>query len=109
MNTADLLPRFKRYLGEDDAEQYPDALLLDLLEDAAAEILSRLYPYHDIKTRELPVRYRRKTLEIAVYLLNRMGVEGQDVHSESGIRREYESAGIPESMLIDIVPLVGCS
>lgn len=68
-------------------------------------ILNRLYPYHDIT--ELPARYENKCVEIAVYLLNKRGAEGETSHTENGITRMYENANIPKSMLSDITPRVG--
>jgi len=46
-------------------------------------------------------------LEIATYLLNKRGAEGQTAHSENGISRSYESADVPSSMLNQIVPHCG--
>jgi hypothetical protein len=46
-------------------------------------------------------------VEIAAYLLNKRGAEGQTSHSENGISRGYESGSIPESMLSDVLPFVG--
>ena len=48
-----------------------------------------------------------KQIEIAVYLYNKQGAEGQTAHSENGISRTYESADVPESMLRGIAPFVG--
>lgn len=45
-------------------------------------------------------------LEIAVYLYNKVGIEGQVAHRELDITRTYESAGIPASMLSDVTPFV---
>ena len=36
-----------------------------------------------------------KQIEIAVYLYNKQGAEGQTAHSENGISRTYESADVP--------------
>ena len=56
---------------------------------------------------DVPRRYGYLQCEIANYLLNRRGSEGQLVHTENGINRTYEKADVPESMLSEIIPHVG--
>lgn len=80
--------------------------LLAYLSLAAEIVLNRCYPFDDEK-KEVPNRYSRKQLEIACYLLNKRGAEGQLSHTENGISRSYESASVPESMLKDITPFCG--
>ena len=98
------LSTLKVLLGVTDTSE--DQLLLTFLSLAEEKILERLYPY-DGEKNELPQRYNGKQLEIAVYLYNKQGAEGQTVHSENGISRTYESADVPESMLRGIAPFVG--
>ena len=100
----DKLSTLKVLLGVTDTSE--DQLLLTFLSLAEEKILERLYPY-DGEKKELPQRYNGKQLEIAVYLYNKQGAEGQTVHSENGISRTYESADVPESMLRGIAPFVG--
>jgi hypothetical protein len=83
-----------------------DALLLTLLSISAQKILDRVYPY-DSTVTEVPNRYAMKQVEIAVYLYNKRGAEGQTSHSENGINRTYESADVPESLMRGITPHVG--
>ena len=99
----DKLQTLKTLIGEDDSE---DDQLLTLLSLAECKILERLYPY-DHSKETLPTRYVGKQIEIAVYLYNKQGAEGQTAHSENGISRTYESADVPESMLRGIAPFVG--
>jgi len=99
----DKLQTLKLLTGATDSE---DDLLLALLSLAEGKILERLYPY-DHSKETLPARYVGKQIEIAVYLYNKQGAEGQTVHSENGISRTYESADVPESMLRGIAPFVG--
>ena len=99
----DQLQTLKTLIGVDDSE---DDLLLTLLSLAEGKILERLYPY-DHSKETLPTRYVGKQIEIAVYLYNKQGAEGQITHSENGISRTYESADVPESMLRGIAPFVG--
>lgn len=83
-----------------------DTLLSFFLNSAKQKILDRLYPFDSTKT-ELPSRYGLKAVEIAVYLYNKQGSEGEIVHNENGMNRTYESADVPASMLRGIVPFVG--
>jgi hypothetical protein len=83
-----------------------DALLLTLLSISAQKILDRVYPY-DSTVTEVPNRYAIKQVEIAVYLYNKRGAEGQTAHNENGISRTYESADVPESLMRGITPFVG--
>jgi len=88
------------------AEEDEDLLLLALLNISGQKILDRVYPYnHTID--EVPTRYEVKQLEIATYLYNKRGAEGQTVHNENGINRTYESADVPESLMRGITPFVG--
>ena len=99
----DKLQTLKLLTGATDSE---DGLLLALLSLAEGKILERLYPY-DHSKETLPTRYVGKQIEIAVYLYNKQGAEGQTAHSENGISRTYESADVSESMLRGIAPFVG--
>ena len=99
------LNQLKILLGKqgDDSE---DDLLLMLLTLSGQKILDRVYPYDD-SIKEVPSRYATKQVEIAVYLYNKRGAEGQISHSENGISRAYESADVPESLMKGLTPYVG--
>ena len=93
-------------VGQPNAGEWTDDVLLSYLAIAGRKILSRAYPYDDTVT-EIPRRYGYLQCEIATYLLNKRGAEGQTAHSENGVSRSYGSADVPESMLREIVPHVG--
>lgn len=76
------------------------------LEIANRAVLNKVYPFDNTKTT-VPAKYEYIILEIACYLINKRGAEGQLSHKENGIDRTYESSSIPPSMLNDIVPYVG--
>lgn len=80
-----------------------DSLLSVYLSLAASKILLKAYPYDSTKT-EVPLQYAQLQCEIAVYLYNKRGAEGQSYHSENGINRAYENADIPKSMLASVIP-----
>ncbi len=96
----DKLTKLRLIVGANASE---DELLLMYLADAERAILNRLYPMGDDEA-ELPPRYDSRAVEIAVYLYNKRGAEGELSHSENGITRTYENGSVPASMLSDIVP-----
>ena len=102
MTQAEKLQLLKALVGESDTEE----VLLTYLNIAGRKILNRAYPYGTDET-EVPSRYDFLQCEIAAYLLNKRGAEGQTSHSENGISRSYESADVPESMLGAVTPMVG--
>ena len=89
-----------------DAEGWSDEVLIAYLAIAGQKILNRAYPYDDTVT-DVPRRYGYLQCEIAAYLLNKRGAEGEISHSENGISRTYENADVPDSMLSDVIPHCG--
>ena len=102
MTQVEKLKLLKAMVGESDT----DGVLLAYLDIAGGKILNRAYPYGTDET-EVPTRYDFLQCEIAAYLLNKRGAEGQTSHSENGISRSYESADVPDSMLGAVTPMVG--
>ena len=102
MTQEEKLQLLKALVGESDTEE----VLLAYLNIAGRKILNRAYPYGTDETT-VPTRYDFLQCEIAAYLLNKRGAEGQTAHSENGISRSYESADVPESMLGAVTPMVG--
>ena len=88
------------------AEGWSDDVLQTYLTIAGQKIINRAYPY-DVSVTEVPRRYGYLQCEIAAYLLNKRGAEGETSHSENGISRSYESADVPDSMLSDVIPHCG--
>lgn len=76
--------------------------LIVCLDLAGSAIVNRCYPFDSEKP--VPPKYYARQVEIAAYLVNKQGAEGEISHNENGISRSYESASIPESMLKDITP-----
>jgi hypothetical protein len=102
MTQAEKVQLLKAMVGESDTEE----VLLAYLDIAGNKIINRAYPYGTDEA-EVPARYNFLQCEIAAYLLNKRGAEGQTGHSENGISRSYESADVPESMLGTVTPMVG--
>lgn len=86
-----------------------DSLVLSTYLNAAGEaIINRVYPYaKDDEELTVPRKYHGLQVEIAAYMINKRGAEGQIQHIENGIHRNYGSADIPDDMLSRIVPYVG--
>lgn len=83
-----------------------ETLINAYLDIAAQKILARAYPFDDSVT-EVPLKYRLLQCEVAAYLINKRGAEGQTGHTENEISRTYENADVPESMLSVITPKCG--
>ena len=102
MTQTEKLQLLKAMVGESDTEE----VLLAYLNIAGRKILNRAYPYGTEET-DVPSRYDFLQCEIAAYLLNKRGAEGQTSHSENGISRAYESADVPESLIGAVMPFCG--
>lgn len=106
MSNEEKLILLKSMIGQvDDSENWTDDILLTYLKVAGQKILRRAYPYKDAE--EVPNKYNVLQCEIAIYLLNKRGAEGETSHSENGISRSYEDADVPESMLSAVTPYCG--
>lgn len=92
----------KAMAGDSDS----DATLSTYLMLAGQKIINKAYPY-DSSITEVPARYQTLQVEIAAYMLNKRGAEGQTGHTENGITRQYENADVPSSMLKSVVPCCG--
>lgn len=103
MTEQEMLDMLKSMVGNED-----DTVLSTYLTLAGEAIISRTYPYaKDEEELTVPRKYQTLQVEIAAYMLNKRGAEGQISHSENGISRNFGSADIPNDMLSRIVPHVG--
>lgn len=84
-----------------------DDVLLSYLGLARQLILNRMYPYHNTENAKVPARYETLQIELAAYMLNKRGAEGETQHIENGIHRNFGEAYVPSSMLFQIVPMCG--
>ena len=101
MTNKEKISVLRLMVGNEDDEILSTYLML-----AGKKILSRAYPYDDTVSN-VPYQYEALQLEIAAYLINKRGAEGQTAHSENGISRTYENADVPSSMLKSITPHCG--
>ena len=103
--TSDLRKAVSIELGTD---RYDTDVIDHYLAVAEVAIIERLWPFRDDLTWEdVPSKYHVTAVQIAVYLINKRGAEGETQHTESGASHTYSSAGIPEAMLRGVTPYVG--
>ena len=106
MERAEKLKLLCTMVGQTDDTNWTDEVLLAYLDIAGRAIIARAYPFKNEVT-EVPEKYNTLQCEIATYLLNKRGAEGETSHSENGISRSYENASIPESMLKTVTAFCG--
>ena len=99
MTEPEKISMVKAMTGETD-----EATVLAYLNIAGSKICRKAYPFAETEMN-VPPKYDSTQVEIAVYLLNKRGAEGQTAHSENGISRTYENADIPASLLREVVPM----
>ncbi len=102
MTDEEKLQMLKQIVGEG----YPESMLSTYLTLAAQKIIRRAYPYDNTVTA-VPSQYEALQVEIAAYLIEKRGAEGETAHSENGISRTYESADVPESLIGSVTPYCG--
>ena len=101
MTNEEKLVMLKSMTGETD-----DDVLSTYLTLAKSVVLSKAYPY-GTGEEEIPVMYESTQVEIAAYMLNKRGAEGETAHSENGVSRSYEDGDLPPTLLRRITPMVG--
>lgn len=102
MTNEEKITTLKAMVGNSDSDEVLSTYLLL----AGRKIINRAYPY-DSSVTEVPSEYETLQCEIAAYMLNKRGAEGQIQHTENGISRQYENADIPSSMLKPVTPHCG--
>ena len=103
MSDTEKLIMLRVMVGDNGSLEWSDDVLLTYLTIAGRKIINRAYPFRE-DVDIVPKRYGILQCEIACYLLNKRGAEGETSHSENGISRAYGSADVPESMLSDVIP-----
>ena len=82
-----------------------DDVLGFFLDMAGYKILNKMYPFKTEYTGlDIPAKYDMIQLNVAIYLLNKRGAEGEVQHIENGIHRNWGAADVPDTMLKDIMP-----
>ena len=81
-----------------------DEVLDNVLADAEALVLNRMYPFGYPDGTVVPARYERIQIQLAAELYSKRGAEGQTSHSENGISRTWPEKS---ALLNRVVPHVG--
>ena len=102
MNDQDKLNMLKNMVGTSDS----DDVLSTYLTLSGNKIIAKAYPF-DSSVSEVPEQYDTLQVEIAAYMLNKRGAEGQVTHTENGIQRQYENGDVPSSLLKTVTPFCG--
>lgn len=90
--------------GSEDA----DLLSSTYLHAAKRVILSERHPFsEDPDSETWEARFDFLQGEIAADMFLRRGAEGEKSHSENGVSRSWESAGVSKHLLARIVPKAG--
>lgn len=76
-------------ISDDVANAYLDA--------AKQAVINIAFPYGN-GSEEMPEKYDYEQIEIAVYMINKRGAEGELIHIEGGTDRHFETADIPVSL-----------
>lgn len=102
MTDSEKIEALRNIVGGSDS----DGVLSTYLTLAGDKIITKAYPYKNDVT-EVPSQYEYLQIEIAAYMMNKRGAEGQVTHTENGLQRQYENADVPYSMLRTITPYCG--
>ena len=92
MTDEEKLTMLQNLTGETDPDTLSTYLFL-----AKGKVIAHAYPFGGAE--EIPSKYDSVHVEIAAYMLNKRGAEGETAHSENGVNRTYGDADIPLSLL----------
>lgn len=105
MDRFDMLDRMKAIIGQGVMDVDNDALLSSYLDIAAEKILNRRYPFSRPRNATVEPQYQQIQLEIAVFLFNKRGIEGESLHSENGVSRSFGmDTDVPAGLLMQVTP-----
>lgn len=99
MTDTEKLTMLQGMTGETD-----QTVLSTYLTLAKGIVISKAYPF-GTGTEDIPPQYHTTHVEIAAYMLNKRGAEGETAHSENGVSRSYEDGDIPPALLRRITPM----
>lgn len=97
------LEKLKIWLDMKDSDTSHDQKL-QLMLDRAESVIRHKRNWPDDEAME--TRWNELQIQIAIFLYNKQGAEGEKSHDENGVKRIYENADIPDSLLNDITPIV---
>lgn len=99
-----MLNKLKNKLQIDKTDNSLDDYLNDLLEEANLITLNEYYGANEVnETSKLPYRYSLIPIDVAAFLYNKTGIEGQTGHTEQGINRQYGTSGVPSELFASML------
>lgn len=102
MTDAEKLNKLMTMLDDDVSTNVANTFL----EVAEKAVINLAFPFGD-GTEVMPEKYEEVQIEIAAYLINKRGAEGEVTHTEGGVTRTYESADLPLALRTRITPKAG--
>lgn len=99
MTDAEKKTMLQRMTGETDQD-----ILTTYLKLAEGIVMRRRFPFSS-ESQTMPEEYGDIQVEIAAFLLNKRGAEGESSHTENGITRRYDDGDIPPGILRRITPV----
>lgn len=104
MTDAEKLAKLRQMLDPTDTTS--DEVANAYLDAAEKAVLNLAFPFGN-GTDVMPEKYEYEQIEIALYMLNKRGAEGELAHSEGGTTRTFETADIPVSLRCRITAKAG--
>ena len=104
MTDAEKLSKLKNMLDSGDTTS--DEIANAYLAAAKQAVINLAYPFGN-GSEVMPEKYDYEQIEIALYMLNRRGSEGETAHVEGGTSRTFEVADIPISLRCRITAYAG--
>lgn len=101
MTDSEKLLMLQNITGETD-----HSVLFTYLSLAKGVVISKAFPF-GTGEEAIPSPYHTVHVEIAAFMLNKRGAEGETSHSENGVSRSYEDGDIPATLLRRITPMAG--
>lgn len=101
MTDAEKLTTLQTLTGDENID-----LLQLCLDFAKDKILKKRFPFGGVP-EDFPEEYDQIHLQLAQYLLLRVGAEGETVHLENGISRHWEDGDVPATLMRQITPKGG--
>jgi len=101
MTPEEMIPMVQKMTTETDTDVISDYLTI-----AGQKIINKAYPFTTAVT-EVPDKYQLLQCEIAAYLVNKRGAEGEMIHVENGIHRHYQNSDVPDDLFKTVTPFCG--
>ena len=104
MTDVEKLAVLKSMLDESDTTS--DEVANAYLKAAEKAVINIAFPFGD-GSETMPEKYDYEQIEIALYMLNKRGAEGENLHIEAGTHRSFEVGDIPTSLRSRITAYAG--